>query len=106
MLVAPITAWAGTVKYNGYLANESGLTFAKSYPLPMNQIQADNVSFQLTWSTASPASIPFTDGSESTGKITITSSPVGGISGETVCISNICLMDGNQWLHDPLGFSS
>ena len=106
LLVAPITAWAGTVKYNGYLANESGLTYATVYPLPMNQIQADNVSFQLTWATAAPASVPFSDGSVATGKITVSSSPAQGIPGETVCISNICFSDGNQWTHDPLGFSS
>ena len=106
MLVAPITAWAGTVKYNGYLANESGLTFAKSYPLPMNQIQADNVSFQLTWSTPSPSNVTFTDGQASTGTITVSSSPAAGIPGETVCIYNQCFSDGNQWVHDPLGFSS
>lgn len=106
LLVAPITAWAGTVKYNGYLANEAGLTYTKAYPLPMNQVQADNVSFQLTWSTANPLAVPFTDGSVATGKITVSSSPAQGISGETVCISNICFSDGNQWTHDPLGFSS
>lgn len=106
LLVAPITAWAGTVKYNGYLANESGLAYAKTFPLPMNQVQADNVSFQLTWSTANPAAVPFTDGSVAVGKITVSSSPAKGISGETVCISNICFSDGNQWTHDPLGFSS
>ena len=81
LLVAPITAWAGTVKYNGYLANESGLTYAKSYPLPMNQIQADNVSFQLTWSTPSPSNVTFTDGSESTGTLKVANNT--GISSAT-----------------------
>lgn len=106
LLVVPILCLAGTVKYNGYLANEAGLTYAKTYPLPMNQIQADNVSFQLTWSTAAPASITFTDGSESTATIKVSSSPVAGIAGETVCIANACLTDGVNWTHDSLGFSS
>jgi hypothetical protein len=64
---------AGTVKYNGYLANESGVAYAKTYPLPLNSYAIDQMSFQLNWATAAPAVVTFTDGSESTGAITVTS---------------------------------
>ena len=72
---------AGTVKYNGYLANESGVAYAKTYPLPLNSYAIDQLSFQLNWATAAPAAVTFTDGSESTGTITVTSNT--GISTAT-----------------------
>jgi hypothetical protein len=74
-------AHAGTVKYNGYLANESGVSTAKTYPLSLNSYAIDQLSFQLSWATAAPAAVTFTDGQESTTTITVTSN--AGISTAT-----------------------
>lgn len=73
LLLVPLSAQAATVKYNGSLVNESGLAVTKTVNIPMNQIQADQLSVQVSWSTPTVSGVTFTDGSASTFTVTVTS---------------------------------
>lgn len=46
---------AGVVKFNAYLAQETALSFSKTYPLPLNSYTVDYLSFQTI---ASSVTIP------------------------------------------------
>ena len=105
-LFVATSGWAGTPKVGGYIANESGVSTAKTYPLGLNQYSVDQAAFVLLWSSANPATTTFTDGSVSSATLTVSSSPAQGIVGETICINQTCLIDGTNWTHSPLGQSS
>jgi hypothetical protein len=99
-------AQAATPKVNGYLANETGVSTAKTYPLGLSQYSVDQAAFVLQWSSANPTTDTFTDGSVSSATLTVSSSPAQGIIAETVCINQTCLTDGKDWTHSPIGQSS
>lgn len=61
------------VKYNAYLANEAGLTYDKNYPIPLNNVGIDYLSFTAVVSSDSFLTQNITDGQISTATITLSS---------------------------------
>jgi hypothetical protein len=107
LLVAAITICrAMVVKYNTTLVNEPGLAYNNTYPLALNTVGIDYLSFTAITSSVTFTAQTFTDGQASTGTITVSSSPTAGIKGELFCINSICIQDGGGWAHDPGGTSS
>lgn len=96
-LFASVSAWAGTPKVNGFLANEAGLSTAKTFPLGLNQFSVDQISFILSWSSANPTTAAFSDGSVSSATLTVSSAPAQGIPAQAVCINQTCLIQGRDW---------
>jgi hypothetical protein len=99
-------AQAATPKVNGFLANESGVSTAKTYALGLNQYSVDQAAFMVLWSSANPGTSSFTDGQASSATLTVSSSPAQGIPAEAVCINQTCLIDGKDWTHSSIGQSS
>jgi len=72
---------AATAKLVGPVDSEAGLTYSKNVPINMNTYGVDQLAVQVNYSTVSAPALAFTDGSESTGTITVTSNT--GISTTT-----------------------
>jgi hypothetical protein len=103
-------------KYNTYLANEPGLAYNKLYPLPLNQIGIDYLSFTTLVTSVTFANETFGDGSFSTGTFTVTSNtnlagvaassfltvqstqPAG--SNATITVNGVPLINGIHWFQD------
>jgi hypothetical protein len=100
------TGFAFVVEYNQALVSETALGVNKTYPLPIGSLRVEKMSFTAVCSSATLTTDTFTDGVASTGTITISSSPVAGFPGAVICINNQCVVDGVNWFHDPLGYSS
>lgn len=68
-------ALPGVPATSGYTTTNGGnAAVATTFTLPLNQLKADYDSFQIKWSTFTPANQTFTDGSKSTATITVNSS--------------------------------
>ena len=59
--------------YNGYLANESGLSYNKKYVLDISKYDGSKVSAQVIYGTTAFNTTTFSDGRQSTGNITVVS---------------------------------
>ena len=95
---APGTGQASN-SFNGFLANESALTYNKTYTLDLSQYNASKFSAQVIYGTATVVSPTFTDGSQSTGTITINTvsgTPVG-LSSAIFTMDGISLVQGTDW---------
>ena len=64
---------AASVVYSTNAVNESALAYSKTYSLDLNALNIANLSFQAIYSSATVAAVPFTDGTVSTGQVTVTS---------------------------------
>lgn len=110
-----VVANAMVVKYNTNLVNEVGLTSNKTYPLNLNSYGIDNLSFTTTLSSVSFTNQTFTDGQESTGTITVsTTSGLAAISASdsltigtttipaaaALTVNGVVLTNGLQWFAD------
>ena len=75
--------------YNGIFINESGLAYSTTYALDLAAYDASRVSAQVFYSSASFAAGTFTDGTQSTGNLTMVSTV--SLAGQTVTIGGITL---------------
>lgn len=108
------TAMAGTVKYNGQIANEAGVSYAKAWPLALNNTSIDQVSFQFVWSSAAVSNTTFTDGSASSFTITVGAITAlnaqaasdnlkfltNSVTGAVVTVNGTQLTNGVNWYSD------
>lgn len=69
------SASAGRVVYTGNppLADESALAYDKNFTLDLNANGIDSFAAQVVYSSVTPTAVTFTDGSPSTGSITVAS---------------------------------
>lgn len=82
-LVANRLVTALVAKYNAYLANDTGLTYNKTYPLSLNSYGINSISFTSNVSSVSFQNATFYDGQKSTGTITVTTGTVtNGLAGQ------------------------
>lgn len=72
LLGAAVAAQASTVSYQKSLVNKV-LTSSQTYDLDLSTNGIDAFSFQLVYSSASPSTVTFGDGVESTGNFTVSS---------------------------------
>lgn len=114
-LAIAVIANAMIVKYNTCLVLEPGLAYNKNYPLNLNSYQIDHLSFTSLASSVTFSVQNFTDGSKSTGSITVTSnSNLAALSatdyftivgagipcGSSVTVNGIGLSNCLQWFSD------
>lgn len=98
--------------YMGPLSNEAGLTYSTTYTLDLSNTHVDSLSMMTVYSTVTYANKTFTDGTASTGSITVTSltnlagaqgtnsiviSTQAGLSGATISIGGTTLTESSQW---------
>jgi len=90
--ISPVTASNGSV-YNGYLVNAPlGLSYSATYTIDLSSYRSSRVSAQVIYSSANTVSSTFTDGSQSTGSITISS--YSAIYGQYLTIGGVTLVGG------------
>ncbi|MDE2099548.1 MAG: hypothetical protein KGL39_20010 [Patescibacteria group bacterium] len=82
------SGYAGSPFYTGYLANEAGLTFNNQYLLDLAQYAGSHVSAQVLFSSANYSNSTFTDGSYSTGTITVAQTG-NSLAGVTITIGSV-----------------
>jgi hypothetical protein len=84
--------------YVGLLANETGLTYSNTYVLDLSVYNAARVSAQVDYTSATFAASTFTDGSKSTGSVTVVSTT--GLSGVILKINQIPIVAGTDYVID------
>lgn len=114
-LAIAVVANALMVKYNACLVNETGLAYNKTYPLNVNAYQIETMSFTSQASSVTFSAQTFTDGSKSTGSITVTSNSnltalaatdyftivgAGIPCGSSVTVNGVGLYNCLQWFSD------
>lgn len=112
LLAVGVVLRAMTVTYRGPLANESGLAYNNTYTLNTANTGVDYLSTQIVYSSANPSAQTFTDGTASTGSITVTSitnlagkqgtnsitvSTTGALTGSSIVIGGVTLTEGRNW---------
>src|SRR5712675_764242 len=112
LLGLALAARAGVIIYNQVIANEAGLTYDTSYVVDIQNVGINNVSAEATYSSATIHPVLFTDGSQSTGSITvnnyqalvqaaatnnITVATTTGLSRATLSLPGIVLREGTDW---------
>lgn len=112
LLVVARPSHATDVAYTGVFqgtegpAKVTGNTAAHTYTRDMNTT-GDRISVQIVTSSFTGLSNQtFTDGTLSTGSVTVSSSPAQGIANTTVCVNGICVTSGSDWTWDPAGDST
>lgn len=103
----------GSNGYSGYLSNESALAYNKTYTIDFAPYLGNSIASIVTYGSATIANVSVTDGSESTGTITISNYAglaaasaiarftVGsstGLGGSVVTIGNCRLVNGTDWV--------
>lgn len=103
---------AATVVYRGPLVNESALAYDNNYALNLGNRGIDTFSAQASYSSATIPSVSWTDGTQSTGSITVTSlTNLAGAKGTntltvlstnsltntSITLSGTSLTEGLQW---------
>lgn len=101
ILVAASIASAQTLtktspsSYAGYLANEIGLAYSNTFTLDVASYDADKVSAVVNYASTTFVSKSFTDGSQSTGSVTVVSTVA--LSGVTLNIGGITVTAGTSF---------
>lgn len=70
-LVLSGLAEAGAPVYTDYLVNTAGLAYSANFDVDLNAKSVTTLSMQAVVSSATFATVPFTDGSKATGQITV-----------------------------------
>ena len=94
-LCAPATAQllpAGQDGYEGYLLNTTGLPYSNTYVLDLTIYSGSRASAEVYFEPMSPSAPDFTDGSQSTGSITISSNTA--LLGQTITIGGVVFTGG------------
>jgi len=89
-------AFADEPAYDQKLANEPKIAYSKDYDINLRENKIDLVTFQVEYDTpTAPSAFTATDGSKSTGMITIVSTT--GCSGVSLDIGQYRLIEGRHW---------
>lgn len=105
-LFALVTSvYAMVVKFNAYLVN-GGVAANSTYAINMNSYGIDYISAQTIVTSMTIAAQSFSNGSQSFGTLTVSSSPRQGIANTQYCIFNRCVLSGIDWNWDTAGASS
>jgi hypothetical protein len=86
--------------YGGYLINEAGLTRNATYALTLPSYDGKSVGIQVIYSSVTFKSSTFTDGTQSTGSLTVLST--SSLSGVKLVIAGVTLTAGTDF---PVGTS-
>jgi hypothetical protein len=112
LLVLAMAAKAGVIIYNQFLVNESALAYNNTYVLNIQNVGINAISAAATYSSATIPTASFTDGSQSTGSISIsnfaglvaaqatdniTVVSTSGLARATLSIPGFVLREGSDW---------
>ena len=95
MAAAQTLTKASASSYAGNLANETGLAYSNNFSLDLAQYDAAKVSAVVNYGTATFAPQTFTDGTQSTGSITVVSTV--SMSGVSLTIGGVTVTAGTSF---------
>ena len=102
LLALPSMAMADTLSkasahwYGGYMVNETGLTHSATFSLSLPLYDGQKLSAEVVYTSATYSASTFTDGSQSTGNITVLSTTA--LSGVTLTIGGVTITAGTGYL--------
>ena len=88
-------AKAMVVVYTTPIVTSAGLAYSSTYVVDTNQKGIDQLSAQAVYSSATISSLNFTDGTSSTGTITVSSNT--RVNGQAIAIGSYSLLSGRDW---------